>query len=120
MLHSRLTEKILGCCFDVSNELGPGFLESIYQSALMIALQETGITAQKEVGLEVAFRSRIVGKFFADIVVENSIIIELKAVKELDPSHQAQLINYLKATKFSVGLLVNFGKQKLEYNRLYG
>lgn len=119
-LYYELTNQILGCCFDVVNELGAGFLENVYQSSLIIALSEKGIRADREVGLEVNFRGQVVGKFYADIVVENVIIVELKALKNLEPMHNAQLINYLKATKMKVGLLVNFGRQVLEYRRLYG
>ncbi len=118
-MHYEITEKILGCCFDVMNELGTGFLESVYQSALIIALKQEGLTAQREVGLEVQFRGQKVGEFYADLLVENKVIVELKACRELIPMHEAQLINYLKATGIRVGLLINFGKPRLEFARLY-
>jgi GxxExxY protein len=117
MLHEELTEKIIAACFDVSNELGAGFLESVYERALLIALIKQGVAAQSQRPLKVLFRNQVVGDFFADIVVEDRIIVELKAVKSLAPEHQAQIINYLKATGIEIGLLVNFGNPKLEYRR---
>ena len=118
MLHQEITEKILGCCFEVSNELGSGFLESVYEKALLLLLQEEGLTVVSQAPIAVKFRDQMVGEFFADILVEDKIVVELKAVKKLAPEHLAQVINYLKATGFEAGLLVNFGCQKLEYRRL--
>lgn len=118
LLHEELTGRILEACFEVSNELGCGFLESVYQNALAIALESKGITPQKEVPLDVQFRGQVVGKFFADIMVQDKIIVELKAVKALVPEHYAQVLNYLHGTGIEVGLLVNFGQPKLEYRRL--
>ena len=118
MLDDGLTEKIIGACFDVINELGSGFLESVYEKALLIALREKGLKAVSQTPIAVHFRCCVVGEFFADILVEDKIVIELKAVKALAPEHLAQVINYLKATGFEKGLLINFGNQKLEYRRL--
>lgn len=120
MEHGEKTQKIIGCCFEVINELGAGFLESVYENALMIALREKGVRAEQQVPLSVQFRGQNVGQFFADILVDGEVIVELKAVKSLLPEHQAQLINYLKATGKSVGLLVNFGNARLDVKRLYG
>jgi GxxExxY protein len=117
MLYGELTESILGACFEVMNELGGGFIESVYQKALLIALRDRGLSAQSQVPLSVIFRGEKVGEFFTDILVEGKVILELKAAKALAPEHQAQLINYLKATGMEVGLLVNFGPTKLEYRR---
>ena len=117
MLHQELTENILGACFEVMNEIGAGFLESVYGKALLIAFRDRGLAAQAQVPLSVIFRGEKVGDFFADILVEEKIIIELKAAKSIAPEHQAQLINYLNATGIEVGLLVNFGPTKLEYRR---
>ena len=117
LLYEEITNKILAACFEVSKELGAGFLESIYQNALMIALQEKGLTIEREHPLAVSFRGQIVGQFYADILVEDKIILELKAVSALTDIHKAQLINYLKATGIEVGLLLNFGNPKLEYRR---
>ncbi len=117
--HEELTREILGACFEVINELGAGFVESVYENALLIALREKGLHAEKQRALMVEFRGQVVGEFFADVLVEDKVIVELKAVKALLPEHQAQIINYLKATEKDVGLLVNFGSSKLEYKRMY-
>ena len=119
LLYEQLTSKVLAACFEVSRELGAGFIESVYENALLIALRQNGVAADAQVPLKVTFRDEIVGDFYADILVEDKIIIELKAAKALAPEHQAQLINYLKATGIEVGLLINFGKPKLEYRRLH-
>ena len=118
MIYEELTGKFLSVCFEVSNELGCGFLESVYQKALLLALQDAGIKAEPQVQLHVFFRGQVVGEFYADLVVEGIILVELKAVKALAPEHTAQVINYLKATGLEVGFLVNFGNPKLEYRRL--
>ena len=118
LLHEETTHKILEVCFEVSNELGSGFLESIYQNALLIAFQDKGIKVIPQYPLRVLFRNQEVGNFYADFLVEDKIILEIKAVTALAPEHQAQVINYLKATRIEVGLLVNFGKPKMEYKRL--
>ena len=119
LVHEDLTRSILGACFEVMNELGAGLLESVYEAALVIALKQRSLDAQPQVPLEVKFRGEKVGKFFADILVEGKVIVELKSVDCLLPEHQAQTINYLKATGTDVGLLVNFGKPKLQYKRLH-
>lgn len=118
MIHDDLTGKVLGACFEVSNELGSGFLESVYEKALLVALTDVGLQADSQVPLKVVYRNRVVGDFYADIVVEGTVLLELKAVKALAPEHIAQVLNYLKATGIEVGLLVNFGSPKLEYRRL--
>lgn len=118
LLHGDITGKVLEACFEVSNELGCGFLESVYQNALMVALAQKGLVTQREVPLDVQFRGQTVGQFFADIVVEGIVIVELKATKALAPEHIAQVINYLNGTGVEVGLLVNFGQPKIEYHRL--
>ena len=115
--HYDLTRAIIGCAFQVSNELGAGFLESVYEQAMLVALKEDGITAVSQKPIEVTFRGHTVGTFFADLLVENKVIVELKAAKAIGPEHQAQIINYLKATGIEVGLLLNFGNPKLEYRR---
>jgi GxxExxY protein len=119
LLHEELTDKALGACFEVVRELGAGFLESVYEKALMVAIRQKGLHVEAQVPLTVKFRGVIVGEFFADILVEGKLIIELKSVSALRPEHQAQVINYLKATGIAVGLLVNFGNPKLEYRRLH-
>lgn len=117
MVYEGLTEKIIKACFAVSNELGCGFLESVYEKALLIMLAEMGLKAQSQIPLKVKFHDQIVGEFSPDIVVEDVVLLELKAVKNLAPEHFAQVINYLKATGIEVGFLVNFGNPKLEYRR---
>lgn len=119
MLHEELTGTILEASFEVIKELGAGFVEGVYEKALLVALGQKGIEATRQVPLNVLFRGQVVGEFYADILVEGKVIVELKAVKALMPEHQAQLINYLKATSIEVGLLINFGNPKLEYRRLH-
>jgi GxxExxY protein len=95
--------------FDVYHELGYGFLESVYEEAFAVALEESGLHFERQKPLTVWFRGRLVGTFRADAVVEDSVLVELKAARVLGPSHEAQLLNYLKATKLTVGLIFNFG-----------
>jgi GxxExxY protein len=118
-LYQELTETILGCCFDVMNELGEGFLESVYKNALLISLREKGLKVDVEKGFEVIFRERKIGLYVADLVVEEKVIIELKCCESLRGEHQAQLINYLKVSNILVGLLINFRKRRLEYKRVH-
>lgn len=119
MLHEEMTARILRCCFEVMNELGSGFLESVYEKALVIALRDIGFKVEARRPIEIVFRGQIIGNFFADLLIENKVIVELKAVSTLKTEHQAQVINYLKATGIQVGLLVNFGQPKIEYRRLF-
>jgi GxxExxY protein len=107
--HGEITEKIIGVFYDVYNELGFGFLESVYHKAMLIALEQIGLEAETKVSLPVFFRGKLVGDFEADIIVEHAVILELKAADELASAHDAQLLNYLKASPAEVGLLLNFG-----------
>jgi len=116
--NSELTALILECAFDVIQELGAGFLESVYKNAFCIALEEKGLSVEVEKSFTVYFRGEKVGLYKADLIVEGSVIIELKCCQCLLPEHQAQVINYLKATDISIGLLINFGNKKLGYKRL--
>lgn len=118
MLHADITERILAACFEVADELGSGFLESVYGKALTLALRQKGLKVQGEHPIKVLFRGECVGEFCADLFVEDRVIVELKAVKALAPEHLAQTINYLNATGIEVGLLVNFGTPRIEYRRL--
>jgi GxxExxY protein len=102
----------------VHTELGYGFLEKVYENALMILLRENGIKAEQQVPIKVYFHSQIVGEYIADILVEDCIIIELKAQDKIASNHKAQTLNYLKATGLKLAILSNFGKHKLEYERL--
>jgi len=109
MLHQDLTEPIIGAFYDVHHELGPGFLESVYERSMVIALGKRGVRVQRQVGVSVHYSGEVVGSFFADLMVENRVIVELKASRALDAVHEAQLLNYLRATSVEVGLLLHFG-----------
>ena len=119
MLHEDLTATALEACFEVAKELGAGFLESVYEKALVVALRQKGLNVKEQFPLAVKFRGQVVGEFFADILLEDKVILELKAARALTAEHQAQVINYLNATGIEVGLLVNFGNPRLEYKRLH-
>jgi len=107
--HSDLTDKIIGVFYDVYNELGYGFLESTYAQAMVVALEEAGLTTAREVPVPVWFRGKKVGQYFADLVVDGTILLELKAARTVEAAHEAQLLHYLRATEIEVGLLLNFG-----------
>ena len=115
--HKDITQKIIGVFFDVYNELGHGFLESVYQRSLESALKSAGVEVRSRVKIPVWFRGQRVGMFEGDVLVENVILLELKVVRILDRSHIAQLLNYLRATDIEVGVLLNFGL-KPEFKRL--
>jgi GxxExxY protein len=115
--HGSLTDQILGVFYDVYNELGHGFLESVYQRALVIALESAGLKVFSRVAIPVWFRGYQVGNFVGDVLVENCVLLELKAARMLDSSHRAQLMNYLRATEIEVGLLLNFGERP-EFKRV--
>ena len=110
MLHSEITEKIIKAFFKVYNTLGYGFLEKVYENALIIELKKIGFHISQQYNIKVYYDGKIVGDYFADIIVDNNVIVELKAAEGLREEHQTQLINYLKATDKEVGLLLNFGK----------
>ena len=115
-LYSDITDKIIRCFYNVFDELGAGFLESIYVKALIIELKNIGLNIESEKEIKVNYKGTIIGNFRADIVVEDKVIIEIKAISALNSQHEAQLLNYLKATGIRIGLLVNFGN-KLEFKR---
>jgi GxxExxY protein len=117
MLHHQLTEKIIGCCFQVYNTMGFGYEESVYEKCLLIELKHAGIRAEAQVPIQVSYRGESVGFFRADLLVEGLIIVELKSIRTLSPLLEAQLVNYLKATGKDLGLLINFGAQKVEVKR---
>jgi GxxExxY protein len=112
-----LTEKIIGCAYDVYNTLGAGFLESVYEQSLLIELREQGFIAQNQVHLDVFYRGQPVGCFAPDIIVNDSVIVELKAIESLSKAHEAQLVNYLTATGKQVGLLINFSPDGVTVKR---
>jgi len=107
--HSELTNAVICCFYSVYNTLGYGFLEKVYENALLLELAKRGITAISQHPIKVYYGEAIVGEYFADILVGDSVLIEIKAVRSLAPEHSAQLLNYLKATEIEVGLLLNFG-----------
>ncbi len=114
-----LTEKIIGCCFKVHNELGPGFSEKIYHNALRLALKQEGLKYQTEKVFKVLYQGISIGNFMADLVVENKIIVELKALTGNIPNiFESQLLSYLKASGLKIGLLVNFGNRRCQIKRL--
>ena len=117
MKHKELTYKIIGVFYDVYNELGHGFLESVYQRSLGLALEAEGLKVSTRVKIPVWFRGKPVGQYEGDVLVENVILLELKVARILDRSHIAQLLNYLRATDIEVGVLLNFGL-KPEFKRL--
>lgn len=116
--HSELTGAVLGCCFEVMRELGPGFLERVYKNALLIAMRQKGLAVNVEQSYEVIFRGKLIGRYNADLVVNQTLIVELKCCDSLIREHQAQLFNYLKVAGLPIGLLVNFRRRKLEWKRL--
>ena len=107
--HRDLTEKIIGTFYDVYNELGHGFLESVYEQALAIALAQAGMKVERQVAISVSFRGQKIGDFRADMMVGGNVLLELKAARTIDQAHEKQLLNYLRATDIEVGLLLNFG-----------
>lgn len=113
-----LTHKIIGCAFEVSNTLGCGFLEKVYEGALVQELKIVGFKVKAQYPISVYYKGTVVGNFFADILVENIILVELKALNSLDNHHQAQCLNYLKASNLNLCLLINFGKPKIEIKRI--
>ncbi len=115
---NHLTEKIIGCAFEVSNVLGCGFLEKVYENALVQELKAAGLSVQAQYSISVHYKGTVVGNFFADILVEKCILVELKALCYLDGNHQAQCLNYLKASGLNLCLLINFGKPKVEIKRI--
>ena len=107
--HKGLTEAIINIFYKVYNTLGYGFLEKVYENAMMIEFVRTNIPAVSQSPIQVLYEDKVVGEYFADILVDEKVIVEIKAVKNLNPEHEAQLLNYLKATDIEVGLLLNFG-----------
>ena len=111
MLHHQITDKILRAFYNVYNDLGYGFLEKVYENALIHELRKMELNVSQQRPINVYYDNVLVGEFFADVIVENAVIVELKAVEALHEIHSNQLINYLKATEIEVGLLLNFGEE---------
>jgi GxxExxY protein len=116
MLHSQITEKIIKAFYEVNNTLGFGFLEKVYENAMVIELRKNGFYVHQQKSIKVYYEKEEVGNYYADLLVNDLVIIELKAAESLCEEHEAQLINYLKATNIEVGLLLNFGR-KAEFKR---
>jgi len=108
-LYNELTEKIIFCAFEVHKTLGYGFAEKVYENAFRIELEKQDFSVEQQKGLTVFYKNSIVGEYIADLVVNDIIIVEVKAIKSIDKAHEAQLMNYLKATGIKLGLIVNFG-----------
>jgi len=117
MKYEDLTERIIGCAMRVHRTLGPGFLESVYQNALAHELRKAQLDVQCEVPIKVHYDAILVGDFYADMIVNGVILIENKAIQNLNSAHEVQLVNYLTATEIEVGLLLNFGAARLQFKR---
>ncbi len=115
---NQITEKIIGCAYRVSNTLGSGFLEKVYENALAYELNKNGLRVKQQSPIQVRYEDIIVGDYTSDLLVEDYVLIELKTVKHLDDSHMAQCMNYLKATGLNICLLFNFSNQRLEIKRI--
>ncbi len=118
--YKALTEKIIEIFFDVYNKLGYGFLEKVYENAMMVEFGKEGIHATSQSPIKVMYEKQVIGEYFADILVEDKVIVEIKASKKLALEHEAQLLNYLKATDIEVGLLLNFGPAPEIKRKVFG
>ena len=113
----EITEKIIGCAYEVANILGSGFVEKVYENSLFHQLIKSGLNIKQQHQMNVFYDNVLVGEFFADLLVEDKVLLELKAVRELDEIHTAQVMNYLKASSLPICLLINFGRPKIEIRR---
>jgi GxxExxY protein len=118
LVEEKLTERILGAAFKVHNELGCGFLEKVYENAMVVELRQGGVPSEQQKAIQVNYGGAIVGDYQADLIVDGRVLVECKAASQLDSVHEAQLLNYLRATRIRVGLLLNFGRPKLQHRRL--
>jgi GxxExxY protein len=117
MEYRELTENIIGCAYRVYNKMGFGFLESVYEKCLLIELTKAGLNAESQKSITVFYDNEIVGEFVADIIVNDTIILELKSVRRVIKAHEVQLVNYLVATGKPIGLILNFGERKVDVKR---
>jgi len=115
---NKVTEIVIGCAFKVSNTLGCGFLEKVYENALVHELRKTGLRVTQQYPIKVYYDGIVVGNFEADLLVQESVIVELKAIRTMTERDEAQCLNYLKATQLKIGLLINFGNPKVEIKRI--
>jgi GxxExxY protein len=118
LLHADVTEKVIGAAFEVYQTLGHGFLESVYKKAMQVELLQRGLRAEIEAPIKVHYKNVVVGDFRVDLLVSEAVIVELKTAKDYCPDNEPQLLNELKATGVKVGLLINFGRTKVEFKRL--
>ena len=118
IIYKDLSYEIIGVAMEVHRELGSGFLEKVYENALMVLLNERGIKAEQQKEIKVYFRGAIIGNYIADILIEDSIIVELKTVERIVDIHRAQVMNYLKATRLKLSMIINFKNKSLEYERI--
>ncbi len=118
ILHKDLSYKIVGLAMQIHSELGFGFLEKVYENSMMVLFRRENIIAKQQAPISVSFEGEIVGDYYADILIEDKIILELKAIEKITDAHKAQAINYLKATGLKLASIINFGKQRLEYERI--
>ncbi len=118
ILYKDLSYKIVGMAMEVHNELGFGFLEKVYENSLMVLLQREKINSVQQAPIEVYFKNEIVGKYIADILIEDKIILEIKSTDKIIDVHIAQTLNYLKATGIKLAIIINFGKEKLKFERI--
>ena len=115
---NKTSEKIIGAAYKVSNALGAGFLEKVYENAMVLALKKDGLAVEQQKPIKVYYDESVVGEYFADLLVENEIILELKACKNIEDIHLAQCLNYLKATGMKLGLILNFGNPRVGIQRV--
>ncbi len=114
----KITESIIGCAMNVSNTLGAGFLEKVYENALILELKKVDLEVEQQKKIQVKYEGVVVGDYVSDLVINDSVLVEIKATKSIDEIHKAQLLNYLKATGLHVGLLLNFGSPRLGIKRM--
>lgn len=118
LLYKELAYKVIGCAMEVHKTLGPGFLESVYENAMIVELERQGLGFKSQVSYPIVYKDNHIKDFVCDLVVENKIIVELKAIKQLTDIERAQTINYLKVTRLQLGIVINFSRKSLEYERL--
>ena len=119
MISDNITQKIIGAAYTVYNQMGFGFLESVYHQAMLIELIKNGLKVESEMLLEVYYDDQIVGKFYADFYVDDNVVVELKSVQKITKEHEVQVVNYLNCVRKDVGLLINFGPTSVDVKRKY-
>jgi len=117
---NRITDRVIGCAFKVSSTLGVGFLEKVYENALAMEIRKAGLRVEQQRPVRVSYEGAVIGEFQTDLLVEGQVVVEMKAVKQLDEIHWAQCLNYLKASGLGLALLLNFGRPRLEVKRIAG